>query len=110
MVGGAPGYGFHPSQDTPGSDEMTLPILGSAVPNNGKVGNKVLCPHSLCFGSNLDVIFLMYLVSSGNSFKPTSSSTIILIRPSGGGGGGGGHFVDTITHLTILTFDRGFNS
>ena len=37
--------------------------------------NSVLCPHSRCFGSYFDVIFLMYLVSSGFSFKPTSSSS-----------------------------------
>ena len=35
----------------------------------------LLCPHSRCFGSYFDVIFLMYLVSSGFSFKPTSSSS-----------------------------------
>ena len=40
----------------------TLLISQSAVSNNGKVGNQVLCPHSRCFGSYLDVIFLMYLV------------------------------------------------
>ena len=48
-------------------------------PNNGKVGIKFLCPHSRCFGSYCDVICLMYLVSSGFCFKPTSS--IILIDP-----------------------------
>ena len=31
----------------------TLPILKSAVPDNGKVGNQVLCPHSRCFRSHL---------------------------------------------------------
>ena len=35
-----------------------------------------------CLGSYFDVIFLMYLVSSGFSFKPTSSSSIILILKS----------------------------
>ena len=59
----------------------TLPVSESAVPNNGKVGNPVLCSHSRCFGCYFDVIFLMYLVSSGFSFKPTSSSSIILINP-----------------------------
>ena len=49
----------------------TLPVPKSAVSNNDKIGHKVLCPH---FGSYFDVIFLMYLVSSGFSFKPTSSS------------------------------------
>ena len=34
-----------------------------------------LCLHSLCFGSDLDVIFLMYLISCGFSLKPTSSSS-----------------------------------
>ena len=34
---------------------------------------KSFVPHSRCFGSYFDVIFLMYLVSSGFSFKPTSS-------------------------------------
>ena len=36
---------------------------------------KSFVPHSRCFGSYFDVIFLMYLVSSGFSFKPTSSSS-----------------------------------
>ena len=36
---------------------------------------KFFVPHSRCFGSYFDVIFLMYLVSSGFSFKPTSSSS-----------------------------------
>ena len=54
---------------------MTLSISESAVPDNGAVGNPVLCPHCRCFGSYFDVIFLMYLVSSGFSFKPTSSSS-----------------------------------
>ena len=58
-----------------------LPILAHKVPINGKVGNQVICPHSRCFGSYFDVVFLMYLVSSGFSFKPTSSSSIILINP-----------------------------
>ena len=49
------------------------------VPNNGKVGNQALCPHSRCFGSHFDVIFLMYLVCSDFSFKPTPFSSIILI-------------------------------
>ena len=44
-------------------------------PDNGKVGNQVVCPHFQCFGSYFDVIFLMYLVSCGFSFKPTSSSS-----------------------------------
>ena len=47
----------------------------SAVPITAKVWIKFLCPHSRCFGSYFDVIFLMYLVSSGFSFKPTSSSS-----------------------------------
>ena len=34
---------------------------------------KSFVPHFRCFGSYFDVIFLMYLVSSGFSFKPTSS-------------------------------------
>ena len=34
---------------------------------------KSFVPHSRCFCSYFDVIFLMYLVSSGFSFKPTSS-------------------------------------
>ena len=59
----------------------TLPVSESAVPSNGKVGNHVICPHSRCFGSYFDVVFLMYLVSSGFSFNPTSSSSIILIDP-----------------------------
>ena len=57
------------SQDLPGSDSP--PIPESAVPNNNKVGNQVLCPHSRYFGSHFDLIFLMYLVSSVFSFKPT---------------------------------------
>ena len=44
-------------------------------PNNGKVGIKFLCPHSWCFGSYFDVIFLISLASSSFSFKPTSSSS-----------------------------------
>ena len=59
----------------------TLPTPKSAVPDNAKVGNQVLCPHSRCFGSYFDVIFFMYLVSSGFSFKSTSSSSIIIIDP-----------------------------
>ena len=73
VVGGVPGYGFHPLPEC-----LTLPISESAVPNNGKVGNQVFCPHSRCFASYFDVICFMYLVSS---FKPTSSSSIILINP-----------------------------
>ena len=42
---------------------------------NGSSRTQYLCPHSRCFGSYFDVIFLMYLVSSGFSFKPTSSSS-----------------------------------
>ena len=63
VVGGTPGYGFHPSQSQPGM--TTLPVPESAVPDNGKVGNQVLCPHSQCFRSHFDVICLMYVVSSG---------------------------------------------
>ena len=37
----------------------TLSVSESAVLNNGKVGNQVLCPHSRCFGSYVDVIFLI---------------------------------------------------
>ena len=37
----------------------------SAVPITAKVGIKLIFPHSRCFGSYFDVIFLMYLVSSG---------------------------------------------
>ena len=48
------------SQDRPGSDSP--PIPESAVPNNNKVGNQVLFPHSRYFGSHFDLIF---------SFKPT---------------------------------------
>ena len=73
MVHGAPGYGFYPTQDPPGSDDPARPE--SAVPNNGKVENPVLFPHSPCFGSHFDVIVLMYLVSSGFSSKPLSSSS-----------------------------------
>ena len=65
-----------------GWDFMThLYFPESAVPNNGKVGNRVLCPHSRCFGSYFDVIVLMYIVSSSFSFKPTSSSSIIFSDP-----------------------------
>ena len=46
VVGGAPGYEFHTLQGV-----TTVPISESAVPNNGKVGNKFLCPHSFCFAS-----------------------------------------------------------
>ena len=42
VVSSAPGYGL-----------TTLPIPESAVPNNGKVGYPVLCPHSV-----LQVVFL----------------------------------------------------
>ena len=59
----------------------TLPVSESAVPNNGKVENTIICPLSRCFGSYFDAIFLMYIVFSGFSFKPTSSSSIILIDP-----------------------------
>ena len=56
VVGGASGYEFHPLQGV-----MTLHVSESAVPNNGKVGNQELCPHSRCFESYFDVIFLMYM-------------------------------------------------
>ena len=46
-----------------------------------KFGNQVIWLHFWCFGCNLDVIFLMCLMSSGLPFKPTSSSSIILINP-----------------------------
>ena len=46
----------------------TLPISESAIPNNGKVGNQVLCPHSRWFVSSFKLIFLMYLVSCGFFF------------------------------------------
>ena len=36
----------------------TLSVPESAVPDNRKVGNQVLCPHSRCFGSHFDVIYL----------------------------------------------------
>ena len=38
-------------------------------PNDGKVGNPFLYPHSRCFGSYFDVNLLMYLVSSGFFFQ-----------------------------------------
>ena len=64
---------------TPAWCTCTFPEF--AVPLTAKVGIKFLCSHSRRFGSYFDVIFLMYLVSSGFSFKPTSSSSIILIDP-----------------------------
>ena len=73
-----PGY-FTPPLGAFNPDAAALSWVRS--PNNGKVGTKFLCPHSRCFGSYFDVIFLMCLVSSGFSFKPTSSSSIILIDP-----------------------------
>ena len=42
----------------------TLPVSESAVPNNGKVGNHVLCPHSRCFGSYF--LFNLFDVSVTN--------------------------------------------
>ena len=64
VVGGAPRYGFDPLQGM-----MTMPIPEPAVPNNDKVGNQVLSwptlpVHRVSFR-------LMYLVSSGFSFKPS---------------------------------------
>ena len=56
-----------------GDDHARVRVCSS---NDGKVWNKILCPHSLCFGSDFDVILLMYLVSSGFSFKPNTSSII----------------------------------
>ena len=50
VVGGAPGNGFYP---LPGVS--TLPVPESAVPDNCKVGNQVICLHSRCFGSHFDV-------------------------------------------------------
>ena len=53
----------------------TLPVSESAVPNNGKVGNRVIFLHSCTPGAlGLILIFLytcIYLVSSGFSFKLT---------------------------------------
>ena len=59
--------------------ETTLSVSEYAVPNHGKVGNQVPCPHFRCFGSYFDVFCWMYPVYSGFSFNPTSSSSIILI-------------------------------
>ena len=59
----------------------TLSVSVSAVPNNGIVRNQFICLHSRCFWSYFDVIFPMYLVSSGFSFKSIPSSSIILIDP-----------------------------
>ena len=66
---------FHSPVGTLGLDAPAL--VESAVPMmaiNWNEVNYVLCPHSRCFGSYFDVIFLMYLVSSGFSSKPTSSA------------------------------------
>ena len=52
-------------------DGVSLP----PITNNGKVGNLVLCLHSRCFGSCFNVIFFMYLASSGFSFKPIATSS-----------------------------------
>ena len=48
--------GFHPALGVFRRDAPALSLVRS--PNNGKVGNPVLCLHSQCFGSYFDVIFL----------------------------------------------------
>ena len=40
---------------------MWVPPPGSVFPNNGKVGNQVLCPHSRCFGSYFDASSVIWL-------------------------------------------------
>ena len=75
MVDGVSGYKFHPSQHP--QAVMTLPISGSAVPNNGKVANQVLCPHSQCFGSYFDVIFLAPPAEWQRSFSNAELSVVV---------------------------------
>ena len=58
----------------------TLAISESAVPNNGKVGNRVLCPHSRCFGSHFDGIFLALPTKRKRSF----SNVELSVRPTQG--------------------------
>ena len=71
--------------------DFSPPLLGSfrrdapaisrvCSPNNGKVGNQVLCPHSRSFGSYFDVIFwciqcLLAFFSSQPHPHQSSSST-----------------------------------
>ena len=55
---------------------LNFNISESAVPNNGKVGNPVLCPHSRCFGSYFDVIFLAPPAEWQRSFSNTDSSVV----------------------------------
>ena len=53
----------------------TLPCFQVCSSNNGKVGNRVPCPHSRCFGSYFDIIFLMYFISSQPHPHQSSLST-----------------------------------
>ena len=55
---------------------LNFNISESAVPNNGKVGNPVLCPHSRCFGSYFDVIFFAPPAEWQRSFSNADSSVV----------------------------------
>ena len=62
LVVGTTWPGFQPPPPPPplGAFRCDVPTLSRVLsPNNGKVWNQVLCPHSRCFGSYYDVIFLM---------------------------------------------------
>ena len=81
IIDGATGYGFNILSGPIRVKYMPIPKF--TVPNNGieLESSKLclVCPHSRCFGSHFDVMFIyIYLVSSGFSFKPTSSSIIIV--------------------------------
>ena len=62
---GATWLGFHlPAQVPSGVTHLYFPE--STVPDKGKFGNKVLCPHSRCFGSYFDVSSVFWLFFQAN--------------------------------------------
>ena len=64
-----------------------LDIPESAVPIMSKVGIKFLCPHSRCFGSYFDVIFLAPPAKRQRSFSNADFSVCPSVKIEGGGGG-----------------------
>ena len=58
--------------------KTTLPVSEYAVPNHGKVGNQVPCPHFRCFGSYFDVLCRMYLVASSVIWLFFQSNLILI--------------------------------
>ena len=73
----------------PGPPREWWPVSESVVPNNGTVGNQILCAHSRCFGSYFDVIILAPPAERQRSFSNAELSVVRLSDcPSVKSGGG----------------------